>query len=201
MSKKKLYNDLKPGLDPDYLVKCHQVFFEVVKQNNFTSYSHRNIIDFIAEPVITYFYIKSVNDEELNNGINDLRDIKNMKIKLRMRRLIKWRLDKYVACSDFSINSGIAIIDDLFDMVPGDQYEDLVDEYEMNLILDVLTSTIESLPNKQKLTIKYFYYQDFKIKQIAQILEVSEETVKSNKRDAMKKLRSKLITFFELVKH
>ena len=58
----------------------------------------------------------------------------------------------------------------------------------------ILMDNIEELPEKQKLVLSLYYYEDLNLKEIGKILEVTESRVSQLHTQAVEKLRSKLKT-------
>lgn len=56
----------------------------------------------------------------------------------------------------------------------------------------ILMSNIEDLPEKQKLVLSLYYYEDLNLKEIGKILEVTESRVSQLHTQAVEKLRAKL---------
>ncbi|MCX6128239.1 MAG: FliA/WhiG family RNA polymerase sigma factor [Proteobacteria bacterium] len=59
-------------------------------------------------------------------------------------------------------------------------------------IRDLLVKHIEDLPEKQKLVLSLYYYEDLNLKEIGKILEVTESRVSQLHTQAVEKLRSRL---------
>ncbi|RZA13653.1 MAG: FliA/WhiG family RNA polymerase sigma factor [Proteobacteria bacterium] len=59
-------------------------------------------------------------------------------------------------------------------------------------IRDLLVKHIDELPEKQKLVLSLYYYEDLNLKEIGRILEVTESRVSQLHTQAVEKLRSKL---------
>lgn len=55
-----------------------------------------------------------------------------------------------------------------------------------------LKKVIDSLPDKQKMAVTLKYYEDFKIREIADIMNCNEGTIKRYLFDAIRKMRSKI---------
>lgn len=78
----------------------------------------------------------------------------------------------------------------LAEMIPGD---DNVERTTVNKdLLGYIRSTMELLPNKQKMVFSLRYLEDYKIKEIAEIMQCTEGAVKSYLFAATHKMRSKL---------
>lgn len=59
-------------------------------------------------------------------------------------------------------------------------------------VRDILVKNIEDLPEKQKLVLQLYYYEDLNLKEIGRILEVTESRVSQLHTQAVERLRSKL---------
>ncbi len=59
-------------------------------------------------------------------------------------------------------------------------------------VRDLLIKNIEDLPEKQKLVLSLYYYEDLNLKEIGKILEVTESRVSQLHTQAVEKLRAKL---------
>lgn len=67
--------------------------------------------------------------------------------------------------------------------------EDIVADKE---VTDILTNMINKLPREQRLTIFMFYYEELSVKEIAEIMDCSEATVRSRINYARKALRKQV---------
>ncbi len=67
--------------------------------------------------------------------------------------------------------------------------EDIVADKE---VTDILTNMINKLPREQRITIFMFYYEELSVKEIAEIMECSEATVRSRINYARKALRKQV---------
>ena len=65
------------------------------------------------------------------------------------------------------------------------------------MVKDVLTQSIEELPEKQRLVLSLYYYEDLNLKEIGQVLQVTESRVSQLHAQAVQKLRAKLGQVFE----
>jgi len=64
-------------------------------------------------------------------------------------------------------------------------------------VRDIVTRAIESLPEKQRLVLSLYYYEDLNLKEIGEVLEVTESRVSQLHTQAILWLRRKLRTFFD----
>jgi len=63
-------------------------------------------------------------------------------------------------------------------------------------VRELLVKNIEDLPEKQKLVLSLYYYEDLNLKEIGKILEVTESRVSQLHTQAVEKLRSRLKPLF-----
>ncbi|NBO37484.1 FliA/WhiG family RNA polymerase sigma factor [bacterium] len=59
-------------------------------------------------------------------------------------------------------------------------------------VRDIILKTVEELPEKQKLVLSLYYYEDLNLKEIGRILDVTESRVSQLHTQAVQKMRSKL---------
>ena len=57
---------------------------------------------------------------------------------------------------------------------------------------DLLVKTIEDLPDKQRLVLSLYYYEDLNLKEIGRVLDVTESRVSQLHTQAVSRLKSKL---------
>ncbi len=70
---------------------------------------------------------------------------------------------------------------------------------QLNLksVKDVITSAIEELPERQRLVLSLYYYEDLNLKEIGKVLRVTESRVSQLHAQAISRLRQKLTVFFK----
>jgi len=70
---------------------------------------------------------------------------------------------------------------------------------QLNLksVKDIVTSAIEELPEKQRLVLSLYYYEDLNLKEIGKVLRVTESRVSQLHAQAVSRLRAKLSMHFE----
>lgn len=59
-------------------------------------------------------------------------------------------------------------------------------------VRDIILKTVEELPEKQKLVLSLYYYEDLNLKEIGKILDVTESRVSQLHTQAVQKMRAKL---------
>lgn len=70
---------------------------------------------------------------------------------------------------------------------------------QLNLksVKDVVTKAIEELPERQRLVLSLYYYEDLNLKEIGKVLRVTESRVSQLHAQAISRLRAKLSQVFE----
>jgi RNA polymerase sigma factor for flagellar operon FliA len=59
-------------------------------------------------------------------------------------------------------------------------------------VWDAIQKTVEELPEKQKLVLSLYYYEDLNLKEIGRILDVTESRVSQLHTQAVQKMRLRL---------
>lgn len=67
----------------------------------------------------------------------------------------------------------------------------------LKIVRDVITKAIEELPEKQRLVLSLYYYEDLNLKEIGKVLKVTESRVSQLHAQAIVKLKGKLAGFFD----
>lgn len=80
----------------------------------------------------------------------------------------------------------------LLDCLEGSSSKNPFSQLKSKSVRNVLMTNIEELPEKQKLVLSLYYYEDLNLKEIGKILEVTESRVSQLHTQAVEKLRSKL---------
>lgn len=70
-------------------------------------------------------------------------------------------------------------------------------ELNLKAVKEVVTKAIESLPEKQRLVLSLYYYEDLNLKEIGDVLDVTESRVSQLHTQAVLWLRRKLKSYFE----
>lgn len=93
-----------------------------------------------------------------------------------------------------TINKAIDSYKKSFQMVPiKDEFQDtMIEEKEIDFSLDVILSLIQKLPTQYRLVFSLYELDDYSHKEIAQMLEISENTSKSNLHRAKTILKEKI---------
>ncbi|MCB0405148.1 MAG: FliA/WhiG family RNA polymerase sigma factor, partial [Bdellovibrionales bacterium] len=72
-----------------------------------------------------------------------------------------------------------------------------ITQLNIKAIKEVVTRAIESLPEKQRLVLSLYYYEDLNLKEIGDVLDVTESRVSQLHTQAILWLRRKLRSYFE----
>ncbi|RKS25804.1 RNA polymerase sigma-70 factor (ECF subfamily) [Flavobacterium endophyticum] len=93
-----------------------------------------------------------------------------------------------------TINKAIDSYKKSYQMVPiKDDFQDtLIEEKEIDFSLDTILSLIQELPTQYRLVFSLYELDDYSHKEIAQMLEISENTSKSNLHRAKTILKEKI---------
>lgn len=72
-----------------------------------------------------------------------------------------------------------------------------LNQLKLKSIKGIVTGAIEDLPERQRLVLSLYYYEDMNLKEIGKILRVTESRVSQLHAQAVSRLRSKLTLHFE----
>lgn len=81
---------------------------------------------------------------------------------------------------------------DLFDLIEDDTAKDPYKLLDMMEVKEYLTNAISKLPEKEKLVISLYYYEDLTMREIGEIMGYTESRISQMHAKAMLRLRSKL---------
>lgn len=70
-------------------------------------------------------------------------------------------------------------------------------QLNMKSVKDVVTKAIEELPERQRLVLSLYYYEDLNLKEIGKVLRVTESRVSQLHAQAVSRLRAKLVQYFQ----
>jgi len=72
-----------------------------------------------------------------------------------------------------------------------------ITQLNLKAVKEVVTKAIESLPEKQRLVLSLYYYEDLNLKEIGEVLDVTESRVSQLHTQAILWLRRKLRAYFD----
>lgn len=70
-------------------------------------------------------------------------------------------------------------------------------QLNLKAVKEIVTKAIEELPEKQRLVLSLYYYEDLNLKEIGRVLEVTESRVSQLHAQAVTRLRAKLSQYIE----
>ena len=85
----------------------------------------------------------------------------------------------------------------ILNILEGCKLNNPLTQLNMKSIKDVVAKSIEDLPERQRLVLSLYYYEDLNLKEIGKILRVTESRVSQLHAQAISRLRAKLTLFFE----
>ena len=68
----------------------------------------------------------------------------------------------------------------------------IANQLNMKSVKDTVTHAIEELPERQRLVLSLYYYEDLNLKEIGKVLRVTESRVSQLHAQAVSRLRNKL---------
>ena len=85
----------------------------------------------------------------------------------------------------------------ILNILEGCKLNNPLTQLNMKSVKDVVAKAIEDLPERQRLVLSLYYYEDLNLKEIGKILRVTESRVSQLHAQAISRLRAKLSQFFE----
>lgn len=86
---------------------------------------------------------------------------------------------------------------DILETLMDPNVQDPLAELHMDEVRDILGDAIENLPKQEKLVLSLYYYDDLNMKEVGDVLGVTESRVSQIRSAALIKLRGRLKTYFE----
>lgn len=80
----------------------------------------------------------------------------------------------------------------VLDLVKNDDSEDPLNQVEIEEVKETLANAIESLPERERMVIALYYYEGLTLKEIGEIMEISESRVSQIHTKAIFRLRGRL---------
>lgn len=84
----------------------------------------------------------------------------------------------------------------ILNLLEGCKFNNPFNELNLKTVKDIVTQSIEDLPERQRLVLSLYYYEDLNLKEIGRILRVTESRVSQLHAQAISRLRAKLSTHF-----
>ena len=86
--------------------------------------------------------------------------------------------------------------DEVYSVMPIEEqmgfYEDVSKKIEQEELVNAIKAVLKTLNEKEQLIIQLYYFEEFSLKEIAEVLEISESRVSQIHKKIIKKLREKL---------
>lgn len=80
----------------------------------------------------------------------------------------------------------------ILNILEGSKLSNPFNQLNMKTVKDVVTQAIEELPERQRLVLSLYYYEDLNLKEIGKVLRVTESRVSQLHAQAVSRLRNKL---------
>lgn len=85
----------------------------------------------------------------------------------------------------------------ILNILEGCKLNNPLTQLNLKSVKEVVAKSIEDLPERQRLVLSLYYYEDLNLKEIGKILRVTESRVSQLHAQAISRLRAKLSQFFE----
>lgn len=85
----------------------------------------------------------------------------------------------------------------ILNLLEGCKLNNPLTQLNMKAVKGIVTQSIEELPERQRLVLSLYYYEDLNLKEIGKILRVTESRVSQLHAQAIARLRAKLSAHFE----
>jgi len=82
--------------------------------------------------------------------------------------------------------------DDLFDLIADDSETDPFEQLNMTEVKEILIEAIGNLPEKERLVVSLYYYEDLTMREIGEIMGYTESRISQMHTKAMLRLRARL---------
>ena len=85
----------------------------------------------------------------------------------------------------------------ILNLLEGCKLNNPYNQLNLKSVKATVTKSIEDLPERQRLVLSLYYYEDLNLKEIGRVLRVTESRVSQLHAQAIQRLRGKLGQFFE----
>ena len=82
-------------------------------------------------------------------------------------------------------------------LLEGCNFNNPLNQLSLKSIKNIVTASIEELPERQRIVLSLYYYEDLNLKEIGRILRVTESRVSQLHAQAIVRLRAKLASYFD----
>ena len=127
---------------------------------------------------------RTATDEEVAKALNvDMEEFHELVNQVRPVSLLP--IDQATSFSNTDKKS-------IMDILEGSRLNNPFNQLNIKSIKDVVAQAIEELPERQRLVLSLYYYEDLNLKEIGQVLRVTESRVSQLHAQAVTRLRAKL---------
>ena len=85
----------------------------------------------------------------------------------------------------------------IMNLLEGTKFNNPFAQLNVKSVKEIVTKAIEDLPERQRLVLSLYYYEDLNLKEIGKVLRVTESRVSQLHAQAVQRLRAKLTQVFE----
>ena len=85
----------------------------------------------------------------------------------------------------------------IFNLLKSCEINNPLNQLSLKSVKNVVTKSIEDLSERQRIVLSLYYYEDLNLKEIGQILRITESRVSQLHAQAIVRLRAKLVTYFD----
>ena len=85
----------------------------------------------------------------------------------------------------------------IMNLLEGTKFNNPFNQLNSKSVKDIVTKAIEDLPERQRLVLSLYYYEDLNLKEIGKVLRVTESRVSQLHAQAVQRLRAKLTQVFD----
>ncbi len=132
---------------------------------------------------------RQATDEEIASKLNMTLD-EFFELVNQVRPVSVLSIDEIASFSNVDKKSLMSLLEDVKVANPYIQLN-------LKSVKDVITGAIEELPERQRLVLSLYYYEDLNLKEIGKVLRVTESRVSQLHAQAISRLRQKLTAFFK----
>ncbi len=135
--------------------------------------------------------VRSRLEEELGREPSEEELAERMGLSLDAMSQLLWEIDTHPTLSlDEFFSPDEQEGDSLKDRIPETRQEDPLGQLIRGDAVERLTKALDTLPEKQRLVLTLYYYEDLTMKEVAQVLEVSESRVSQIHAQALRVIKS-----------
>lgn len=126
---------------------------------------------------------------------------------MEIARELEWDMNKYYKTIDQVAGTTLLSLDELIDTTSGggpirridtlsDEESTILDTMEHRELLENVVKVLQSLSEQERLAISLYYYEELTLKEIGQVMNVSESRISQIHTAAVLKFRAKLRTMY-----